>query len=89
LKHLADEAGLSLYHFLRTFERLTGVTPHQYVRRLRLRDAATRLAIEPAKVIDIAFECGFGDLSTFNRAFRTEFGVSPRAYRERVTTAGV
>jgi AraC-like DNA-binding protein len=81
LRRLADEAGLSPYHFLRTFERLTGVTPHQYVRRLRLRDAAVRLALEPSKVIDIAFEVGFGDVSTFNRAFRAEFGVSPRAYR--------
>jgi AraC family transcriptional regulator len=85
LSRLADEAGLSSYHFLRTFERLTGVTPHQYVRRSRLRDAAMRLAVEPAKVIDIAFESGFGDVSNFNRAFRTEFGVSPRVYRERAS----
>ncbi|MDQ3997261.1 MAG: AraC family transcriptional regulator [Gemmatimonadota bacterium] len=81
LRRLADEAGLSPYHFLRTFERLTGVTPHQYVRRLRLRDAAVRLAVERSKVIDIAFESGFGDVSNFNRAFRAEFGVSPRSYR--------
>ena len=57
------------------------MTPHQYVLRLRLREAAMRLAAEPAKIIDIAFDCGFGDLSSFNRAFRAEFGVSPRAYR--------
>jgi AraC-like DNA-binding protein len=80
---MAREAGLSPYHFLRTFERLTGLTPHQYVRRARLRNAATRLAAEPVRVIDIAFDCGFGDVSNFNRAFRAEFGVSPRAYRAR------
>ena len=85
LSRLAGEADLSPYHFLRTFERLTGVTPHQYVRRSRLRDAAMRLAIEPAKVIDIAFESGFGDVSNFNRAFRAEFGVGPRVYRERAS----
>lgn len=81
LSGLAAAAGLSPYHFLRTFERLTGLTPHQYVRRLRLRQAAMRLALEPAKVIDVAFESGFGDVSNFNRAFRAEFGVSPRVYR--------
>jgi AraC family transcriptional regulator len=81
LGRLAHEAGLSPYHFLRTFERLTGLTPHQYVRRARLREAARRLAVEPAKVLDIALDCGFGDVSNFNRAFRAEFGVSPRAYR--------
>ncbi len=40
-----------------------------------------QLADPEAKVLDIAFDCGFGDLSNFNHAFRAEFGVSPRAYR--------
>ena len=81
LGSLAREAGLSPYHFLRTFERLTGATLHQHVLRTRLREAAMRLAAEPAKVLDIALDCGFGDVSNFNRAFRAEFGVSPRVYR--------
>lgn len=82
LDRLAQESGLSPYHFLRTFERLTGTTPHQYVLRARLREAAARLKTESRKVIDVAFDAGFGDVSNFNRAFRAEFGVSPRAYRE-------
>jgi AraC-like DNA-binding protein len=81
LDALAREARLSRYHFLRTFEQLTGLTPHQYVRRARLREAAMRLAAESGTVLDIALDCGFGDVSNFNRAFRTEFGMSPRAYR--------
>ena len=81
LGSLAREAGLSPYHFLRTFERLTGITPHQYVRRARLRDAASRLAAEREKVLDIALDCGFGDVSNFNHAFRSEFGVSPQTFR--------
>lgn len=81
LGRMADSVGLSPYHFLRAFERVTGVTPHQYVLRARLREAALRLIGEPAKIVDIVLDCGFGDVSNFNRAFRTEFGVSPRAYR--------
>jgi AraC-like DNA-binding protein len=84
LASLARDSRLSPYHFLRTFERLTGVTPHQYVLRARLRNAATRLVTEPRKVIDVALDSGFGDVSNFNRAFRAEFGVSPRAYRRAV-----
>jgi AraC family transcriptional regulator len=81
LARLAREAGLSPYYFLRTFERLTGITPHQYVRRARLREAAMRLVTRSWNVLDIALDSGFGDVSNFNRAFRTEFGVTPRVFR--------
>ena len=60
---------------------MTGLTPHQYARRARLREAAAHLATSSARVIDVALDCGFADVSNFNRAFRDEFGVSPRVYR--------
>jgi AraC family transcriptional regulator len=81
LRNLAREAGLSPYHFLRRFEILTGTTPHQYLLRARLRRAAIRVTTEPTKILDIALDCGFCDVSNFNRNFRAEFGVSPRVYR--------
>jgi len=83
VERLAEHAGLSPFHFLRTFERATGVTPHQYILRGRLRAAAQRLADAQDKIVDVALDCGFTDLSNFNRAFRAEFGVTPRAYRMR------
>lgn len=84
LTSLAQIARLSQYHFLRTFEELTGTTPHQYLLRTRLRNAATRLRTESARILDIALACGFGDISNFNRSFRSEFGMSPRAYRRNI-----
>jgi AraC-like DNA-binding protein len=83
LRTLASEAGLSAFHFLRVFGQITGLTPHQYILRTRLRKAATRLTVEPSRILDIALDSGFGDVSNFNRAFRGEFGLSPRAYRAR------
>jgi AraC family transcriptional regulator len=83
LVRLAKQAGLSPFHFLRTFERATGTTPHQYMLRTRLRKAAVRLAADKEKIVDVAFAAGFGDISNFNRAFRAEFGVSPTRYRQR------
>ena len=83
LMRLARAARLSPFHYLRTFERVTGTTPHQYLVRSRLRAAATRLVLEQAHILDVALDAGFGDVSNFNRAFRAEFGVSPGGFRRR------
>jgi AraC-like DNA-binding protein len=81
LDAMAREARLSPYHFLRIFRQVTGITPHQHLLRRRLQRAAIRLADEPTKIVEIALDCGFGDVSNFNRSFRAELGVSPRAWR--------
>jgi AraC-like DNA-binding protein len=81
LRQLAGAAGMSAFHFLRTFRQVTGVTPHQYLLRTRLRQAALSLATQPDQVLEIALASGFDDLSNFNHAFRAEFGASPRSYR--------
>jgi AraC-like DNA-binding protein len=81
LETMAREARLSPYHFLRIFRAVTGVTPHQHILRRRLQRAAIRLAEEPTKIVEIVLECGFGDVSNFNRTFRAEFGAAPRSWR--------
>jgi AraC-like DNA-binding protein len=78
---LARMARLSPYHFLRSFKATTGVTPHQWLLRARLRAAAGKLATTKAPVTDIALDVGFEDLSNFTRTFRAEFGASPREFR--------
>lgn len=83
LARLATDARQSPFHYLRTFRQLTGVTPHQFILRARLRQAGLMLLADDAKVIDIALATGFGDLSNFNDAFKAEFGVPPRSFRAR------
>jgi AraC family transcriptional regulator len=83
LAGLAREAGMSRYHFLRTFRQVAGTTPHQLVLRTRLHRAAVRLRTSGESISAIAFDAGFGDLSTFNRRFRRLMGCTPRAYRAR------
>ncbi len=82
LEETAREAGLSLYHFLRSFTKVLGVTPHQYLLRSRLRHAARLLADRERSVTDIAYDVGFGDLSNFVRTFRRAAGMSPRDFRK-------
>jgi AraC family transcriptional regulator len=81
LVDLARGVGMSPYHFLRTFRQVAGTTPHQYLLRTRLHRAAVRLRTSDDTVSAIAFDAGFGDLSTFNRRFRRVMGCSPGAYR--------
>ena len=82
LGELSDAAGLSRYHFLRSFRRVVGMTPYQFVLRTRLHRAAVRLRTSSATISAIAFDAGFNDLSTFNRRFLRIMGATPRRYRE-------
>jgi AraC-like DNA-binding protein len=87
LDALAGVAAMSKYHFLRSFRRSVGVTPYRYLLRLRLHRAAIELTTTARPVAAVAFEAGFGDLSTFNAHFRRCFGHSPSALR-RTAAAG-
>ena len=81
LLQVARQSGVSAFHFLRLFARVTGVTPHQYLVRARLRRAARLLAQGTQPIGAIAYEVGFGDLSNFVRTFRRAAGRAPRDFR--------
>jgi AraC-like DNA-binding protein len=82
LNDAAGQAGVSPFHFLRLFSAVLGVTPHQYLVRLRLRHAARLLAEDDRDVTDIAYDVGFNDLSNFVRSFHRAAGVSPLKFRQ-------
>lgn len=89
--HLADEltvdqlagiAHFSPYHFHRIFSALTGETLGGFIARVRLERAATRLVAQPRRAItDIALECGFASHSSFSRAFRQAYRMTPTEWR--------
>jgi AraC family transcriptional regulator len=83
LDRLAAIAATSKFHFLRIFRRAVGLTPYQFLLGTRLRQAALRLLATPDAVSAIAYDTGFGDLSTFNATFRDRFGDSPLAFRRK------
>ena len=73
---LAARVYLSRYHFMRLFKAQTGSTVHAYVRQKRLLYAA-RLIREGINANKAAADSGFADYSSFHRAFRESFGMSP------------
>lgn len=77
----ARVADCSLFHFLRMFEVITGLTAGEYVRRRRLSLAAMELASGDDRIIDIALRYGYDSPDAFARAFRKLFGCTPTEAR--------
>ena len=76
VESLAEQVYLSKYHFMRLFKAQTGSTVHSYVRQKRLMYAA-RLIREGIPANQAAADSGFSDYSSFHRAFKESFGISP------------
>lgn len=74
---LAGQVYISKYHFMRRFKELTGCSVHQYITQKRLL-AAARLLRSGVSAQNTCARCGFQDYSTFQRAFRRQFGMTPR-----------
>lgn len=79
---LAKVAAYSEQHFHRVFQEVVGESVHQYVRRTRLEQAANQLMFDRKRpVLEVAEQCGFASLSSFTRAFKSTFGVTPGRWR--------
>lgn len=81
LRHMARVAFASRFHFHRTFRRITGVPPTQFLYALRIARARHLLCNTQMNVTDICFEVGYNSLGTFTRRFTELVGVSPTRLR--------
>ena len=81
LDELASTACISKYHFVRLFRAETGKTPHAYINDLRLHAACHMLKTSERPVADIGLRCGFPLPANFSAAFKSKFGIAPRAFR--------
>ncbi len=80
LAELARAARFSPWYSARIFKELTGLSPADYIRRLRLAKSTLRLRDEKIRVIDAAAELGFESVDGYQRAFLREFGCNPKEY---------
>ena len=84
---LAEKFFISKYHLLRKFDSQVGTTVHRYILQKRLLIAKQLLAggVAPSEACGY---CGFGDYANFYRAFRSEYGATPRQYAQSVRETG-
>ena len=78
---MARSAGTSVRGLERAFDRDYGLSPRQYLRRLRMQTACQLLVSTRSPLAQVADRCGFADQSHFNRDFKRMTGMTPRAYR--------
>lgn len=82
---LAKQADLNLTQLDRRMRKVFKVSTSQFIRKIRIENAARMLAITDKPIIEIALDCGYGDQSAFTRQFRATVGMAPGAYRAAAT----
>ena len=82
VKEMARDLDVSQYYLIRLFKDDTGFTPHEYLQRIRLRNAMEMMADNRKTIESIALQCGFNSASHFSRSFRKNTGQTPSEFRE-------
>jgi AraC-like DNA-binding protein len=81
IDNLSDTFFISKYHMSREFKKYTGITIHRYIILKRLI-AAKELILQKEAINEVYMKCGFGDYSNFFRAFKNEYGITPKQFYE-------
>lgn len=82
---IVKAAGYNEQYFIRLFRESTGVTPYRYLVMHRLKEAQKCLTGDGSVTL-IAEATGFGDINSFSRAFKREFGITPTGYRKKAVS---
>ena len=83
LEHLSKEFYVSKYHIAHVFKEATGLSIHQYITKKRLALCKEAL-LENTSITEVYQTFGFGDYSSFFRAFKKEYGISPKEYKNSI-----
>lgn len=86
VSQLAEIEHFSPSRYRTVFRRCTGMSPTEYMTRMRMRRACELLTMEDLSVREVAEACGYPDQLYFSRVFRSYFGVAPSKYRPTEAT---
>lgn len=81
VERLAEMAHLSKSYFMYCFKKVVGVSAMEYIIQLRIKYACDLLRNSTVPSLEVAFACGFQNLSNFNRQFKKHVGYTPKEYR--------
>ena len=83
VEFIADKIGISRVHFHRRLKNATGLTPRDFVRNIRLMQAAKLLSKTDTDVTGVSVATGFRSASTFSTCFKAYYGMSPTEYAHK------
>lgn len=86
VKDLAELLNFSEYHFMRFFKKNLGVTCIEYINNYRLNISAAKLCTTNLSVMEIALDCGFNNISYFNKLFKEKYKQTPKDFRKNTLT---
>ncbi len=84
IEAMARVAGMSPFHFARTFRRTFGQTPHAWLTDVRLQRAKMLLSRSGTHVTDVCFDVGFSSLGSFSTLFSRHVGLPPSAWHRQM-----
>jgi YesN/AraC family two-component response regulator len=85
VERLTQEVGISRVQLHRKMKEMTGISTSEFIRNIRLEQAARLLKEQKINVTQVAYTVGFSNLAHFSTIFRKHFGVAPSEYAERET----
>lgn len=84
IQSVADELHINHHYFCRTFKRVTGKTPIDYLNHYRLEQAETQLRMTREPIMTISLDVGFDNISYFIKLFKVQYGTTPAKYRKQL-----
>lgn len=80
---LCREVGISRVHLHRKMKEMTNQTPHDFIRNLRMKQAARLLKRKGQSITEVLYHCGFNSSTSFSTMFKKMYGMSPREYQRQ------
>lgn len=81
IEEYAKLCNMSVSSFKRKFKRIYAENPREYITKMKVKKASKLLLRNEDRIADIAYDCGFESITTFNRVFKKHYKISPTEYR--------
>lgn len=83
VENISDHLGMSRVHFYRKIKTITGVSPQEFIKSIKLKYAAKLISQNKARISEIAYMCGYKDPAYFSKTFKEFYGESPSDYANK------